>query len=125
MAAHGLTGQPERVALAGFSQGAIMALDALASGRWPVAGVVAFCGRLAIDDMPAALPGARALLIHGQEDGVISCLESESAAKRLAACGADVSCRIVPRLGHDFSSAGLTEASAFLAQCFGVTSRFA
>lgn len=120
MAAHGLAGRPDRVALAGFSQGAIMALDALASGRWPVAGVVAFCGRLAIDDMATALPKARALLIHGQEDGVISCLESERAAARLTGCGADVTCRIVPRLGHDFSPAGLQEAAEFLAESLSV-----
>lgn len=43
----GLAGRPERIAFVGFSQGAIMALDALASGRWPLGAVVAFAGRLA------------------------------------------------------------------------------
>lgn len=44
---HGLAADLDRVALVGFSQGAIMALDAVATERWPVAGVVAFSGRLA------------------------------------------------------------------------------
>lgn len=35
MAVRGLEGQPEKVVLVGFSQGATMALDAVASGRWP------------------------------------------------------------------------------------------
>jgi phospholipase/carboxylesterase len=33
---HGFAGRFDRIAFFGFSQGAIMALDAVASGRWPV-----------------------------------------------------------------------------------------
>lgn len=47
IATHGFIDRPERIALVGFSQGSIMALDALASGRRPVAATVAFSGRLA------------------------------------------------------------------------------
>jgi phospholipase/carboxylesterase len=44
---HGLAGRLDRIAFFGFSQGAIMALDAVATGRWPVRAVVAASGRLA------------------------------------------------------------------------------
>ncbi|MDT8870818.1 hypothetical protein RAA17_05855 [Komagataeibacter rhaeticus] len=43
----GFENRLDRVVLVGFSQGSIMALDAAISGRWPVAGVAAFSGRLA------------------------------------------------------------------------------
>ncbi|CEG39203.1 phospholipase [Plasmopara halstedii] len=45
-----------------------MALDALASGRYPLAGVVAFSGRLAVDGELTPQPHLPALLIHGQAD---------------------------------------------------------
>ena len=44
--AHGFADRLDRVILFGFSQGAILSLDALTSGRWPVAGVVGFAGKL-------------------------------------------------------------------------------
>jgi hypothetical protein len=43
---HGLADRLDRVVLVGFSQGTIMALDALASGRWPMGKIVGFSGRL-------------------------------------------------------------------------------
>ena len=44
---YGFAEKRDRVAFIGFSQGTIMALDALASGRWPVGAIVGFSGRLA------------------------------------------------------------------------------
>jgi predicted esterase len=44
---HGFAGRFDCVAFFGFSQGAIIALDAVASGRWPVRAVVVASGRLA------------------------------------------------------------------------------
>src|SRR5271165_4108361 len=43
----GSAGRLDRVAFFGFSQGAILSLDALLDGRWPVAAVVAASGRVA------------------------------------------------------------------------------
>ena len=64
----GFAGRLDRVALVGFSQGSIMALDALASGRWPVAGVVAFSGRLASPEPLEPVKGSKLLLFHGADD---------------------------------------------------------
>ena len=44
---HGFKDHPEKVAFVGFSQGSMMLLDAIVSGRWAIAGGVAFSGRLA------------------------------------------------------------------------------
>lgn len=119
IAARGFEGRLDRVALVGFSQGAIMALDALATGRWPVAAVVAYSGRLAT---PEALTPARtpALLIHGDADMAIPFTESLAAADRLKAAGADVRVEIEPRHYHGISPEGAAEGARFLAQAFGL-----
>lgn len=113
---HGLSGHPERVALAGFSQGAIMALDAIASGRWRPGAVVGFSGRLATHDPLAPSPRTRVLLLHGTADPVIPATEARSAHGRLSAVGADISLSLMPGLGHSISREGLDLAAAHLAK---------
>ena len=118
IAAHGLTGQPERIALVGFSQGSIMALDALASGRWPVAAVVAFSGRLASPQPLTPAESTRVLLIHGDADPVMPVSESIRAATVLQALGIDAKSHILPGVGHTISSEGALIAGTFLGGIF-------
>ena len=115
LAEHGFSGRLDRVALFGFSQGAMMALDAVASGRWPVAAVVAAAGRLAgaADPLPAAA-ATPVLLLHGEADATVPAEESRRAAKRLKAAGFTVEARFYPRLGHAMSAEGVEAAGAFL-----------
>jgi len=117
LAERGFAGRLDRVALFGFSQGAIMALDAVASGRWPVAAVVAAAGRLpgAADPLPAAA-ATPALLLHGEADAVVPAEESRRAATRLKAAGFMVETRFFARLGHSISGEGVEAAGAFLAR---------
>lgn len=115
--AHQMSGQLDRVVLVGFSQGSIMALDALVSGRWPVAGVVAFSGRLSSPE-PFNLPQQTpVLLIHGHADTVIPWAESEAAALRLMAAGVQVKTRFEPDTGHTISGQGAKTAADFIANC--------
>lgn len=117
IAEHGLVGRLDRVALFGFSQGAIMALDAVAGGRWPVAAVVASSGRLpGVADPLAAAAAAPVLLLHGEADGTVPAEESRIAAARLRAAGFVVETRFFPQLGHSISAAGIEAAGAFLAR---------
>jgi phospholipase/carboxylesterase len=116
--AHGLAGKPERVALLGFSQGSIMALDAVASGRWPVAAVVAFSGRLASPLPLTPGAGTPVCLIHGDADPVMPVGESEKAAATLKAEGMQVDLSILAGLGHSISSQGVEIAGHFLAAAF-------
>ncbi|MGO8739395.1 alpha/beta hydrolase [Rhodoblastus sp.] len=119
VAAHGLSADLGRVALVGFSQGAMMALDALASGRWPVACVVAFSGRLASPPPLAPPPGAAVLLIHGEDDRAIPCQESRDAAATLKELGVRTQVRILPGVNHQVTQEGAALAGAFLALCLG------
>lgn len=115
--AHQMSGQLDRVVLVGFSQGSIMALDALVSGRWPVAGIVAFSGRLSSPEpfMPAKQTPVQ--LIHGHADAVIPWAESEAAALRLTAAGVQVKTQFEPATGHTISGQGAKTAAHFIAEC--------
>jgi phospholipase/carboxylesterase len=114
--AAGFAGKLDRVAFVGFSQGSIMALDALATGRWPIAALVAFSGRLASPEPLAPKPGARALLIHGEADPVIPADETQLAAKRLRELGVAVEAHLLARVGHTISSEGIALAGNFLVE---------
>lgn len=109
----------DRVAFVGFSQGTIMALDALVSGRWPVGATVGFSGRLA---SPLPLSPDKAtpvLLVHGAADSVIPAAETVKAAATLQALGVDVDSRILPGLDHTISAEGIELAGEFLAVRLG------
>lgn len=111
---HGFSNALDRVVLLGFSQGSIMALDALACGRWPVGAIVAFSGRLASPAPLAPATGTPVLLVHGDADPIMPSDESIRAAEQLTAVGVRARASIEPGLGHQVSNSGLTEAAKFL-----------
>lgn len=117
LASHGMENRWDKVVLVGFSQGAIMALDALASGRWPLAGVVAFSGRLAWEGALTPNPHTPVLLVHGHADGVIPWTETDSAALRLKSANVPTETQLEPATGHTISGQGAKRAAAFIAQC--------
>jgi phospholipase/carboxylesterase len=116
VAENGFSGRLDRVALVGFSQGTIMALDAIASGRWPVGTVVGFSGRLA---SPLPLQPALhtpVLLVHGSADPVIPASETSKAGATLQALGVKVETLTLPGLPHTISAEGAAKAGSFLAE---------
>jgi phospholipase/carboxylesterase len=116
---HGLEGREDRVALVGFSQGAILALDVVASGRWSFGAVVGFAARLGSPPpwRPASTP---VLLVHGDADPVIPLWEGEAAATALRQAGVRVDWTRRAGEGHGVSAAGATAAGAFLARSLGL-----
>jgi phospholipase/carboxylesterase len=117
---HDLSDRLQQVALVGFSQGSIMALDAVASGRWPVGGVVAFSGRLASPEPWTPALATPVLLIHGDQDEVIPCAESVRAGTALKKLGMKAAYRILPGVDHMISTEGAAIAQRFLAETFGL-----
>lgn len=99
--------------LLGFSQGSIMALDALARGK--VAVVVAFAGRLAFTETLTPQPQARALLVGGTADSVMPHHLTTEAGQRLTAAGVMAQTLILPGVPHTITPAGISAARAFLA----------
>ena len=110
MAAQGTA--TERTVLVGFSQGTIMALDAVARGR-RFAGVIGYAGRL-VRPPDHRLDGLPIRLVHGEADAVIAVGESEVARERLAAAGAEVDLVRLPGEGHGIGVAASTAGVDFL-----------
>lgn len=101
----------DEVVLLGFSQGAIMAIDAVARGK--VARIAAFAGRYAVQGTPGPQAGARALLVGGRFDQVIPAAEVREAATLLTRDG--VACELVVEdIGHEIGPMGLAAARVFL-----------
>lgn len=102
-----------QTALAGFSQGAIMALEAMQSGEPPAARVVALSGRFA--GLPRhAAPGVVWRFIHGGQDPVIDAAHSAQAAGQLQSLGADAQAEVLPGLGHGIDARALARLVAAL-----------
>lgn len=114
--AHGLSERLDRVAFVGFSQGTIMALDAAASGRWPVGAVLGYSGRLASPEPLAPSIATRVALIHGAADPVIPPGETQSAARRLMAAGIPAKVAILRGLEHTISREGADLGIDFLVE---------
>jgi phospholipase/carboxylesterase len=93
---HGVA--PERTVLAGFSQGAGMALAAC-QDRFLARHVVAIAGRSA-PPPDAWERRTMVTLVHGRMDRTVPVQHSERAFERLAALGADVRLDVVPRAVH-------------------------
>jgi len=92
---------PEATLLVGFSQGAIMALEAVTdAGDATLAGrVVALSGRYA--RLPPTPPARTTLFfVHGKADEVIQYGYTVEAARHLVDLGADVVADVIPFVGH-------------------------
>lgn len=116
---YGFAERLDRVAFVGFSQGTIMSLDAIVSGRWPVGAVVGFSGRLASPKPDSPSTSTQVLLIHGTDDPIIPAAETEKATAVLRQAGLTVKSMIQPGLPHTISGTGASAAGAFLATYFG------
>lgn len=100
-------------ALVGFSQGAIMALEAAAARPDLASRVLAFSGRFA--SLPTApLAQTTVHLFHGKADPVIPYLHSIQAAEHLIALGSDVTAEIEPFVGHHIHEDLLEKARDYL-----------
>ncbi|MEJ6001607.1 esterase [Paucibacter soli] len=99
----------ERVALAGFSQGAVMALEAVQAEVALAGRVLAFSGAYA--NMPGHAPLNVSLhLMHGLQDGTLPYQDQVLAAKRLVQLGADITADILPDIGHELHPALIEKA---------------
>ncbi|MCZ4266373.1 alpha/beta fold hydrolase [Rhodobacteraceae bacterium G21628-S1] len=108
---------PEQVVLLGFSQGTMMALHVAPRREDPVAGIVAFSGRLLSpdtfsDDVVSRMP---VLLVHGDEDDVVPPQSLPQAAEALQEAGfQDVFAHVMKGTGHGIAPDGLSVALAFM-----------
>ncbi|WP_245292557.1 alpha/beta hydrolase [Rhizobium sp. 9140] len=109
----------DKVAFVGVSQGAIMALDAVATGRWKVGALVTFAGFMPFPPVNRSGTDTAVYLMHGGNDRTIPPAASVAAASQLKAAGFTVTSRIFPGVGHTISAEEAEEALTFLRQRFG------
>jgi len=103
-------------AVAGFAQGATMAL-ALSAAHDGLAGrVLAFSGSYA--ELPPSAPALTTLhLLHGQRDAVVPAQLAQLAYEHLMALGADATCDIASSVGHELHPALMDQAVHRLQTC--------
>ncbi len=104
----------DRIAFVGVSQGAIVSLDAVASGRWQVGALVSFAGLLAPIQVSSKSNKTPVFLLHGKDDRTIPSVASTMAASRLSTAGFRVELEILEAVGHTISSGGAQKALQFL-----------
>jgi phospholipase/carboxylesterase len=111
-----------QLALVGFSQGAMMSLYVSLRRAKPVAGVVAYSGRLFAADRLATEMRSKPkiLLVHGDADQVVPPEAHPEAVKALQAAGVPVEPMLRPGLGHGIDGEGLARGATFLQEAFGL-----
>ena len=111
---------PERLALVGFSQGTMMALQVGLRRTVKPAAIVGYSGMLArgaeLETLPPDTPPI--LLVHGDADQMIPAQAMMASAMMLGEAGATVQWHIAPGVGHGIDPVGLDMGGAFLAQAF-------
>lgn len=112
----------DRLALMGFSQGAMVALFAGLRGAVPApACILAYSGALLGPESLAAERTARppVLLVHGKADEVVPAMASRQAARALQAEGVPCDLLLRADLGHGLDDAGLAAGTALLTRSLG------
>ena len=111
---------PTEYAIAGFSQGAMMALFTGLRRPIPPRAILAYAGMLlGPEELPQEIANrAPVLLVHGEEDEVVPPEASNVAADVLL--GLDVPVKLVMRrdLGHSIDAEGLAEGTRMLKDVF-------
>ncbi|MEL6617415.1 MAG: alpha/beta fold hydrolase [Pseudomonadota bacterium] len=114
---------PEQVVLFGFSQGTMMSLHVAPRREDPVAGIVAFSGRLLRPELLADEVVSRppVLLVHGDVDDVVPSQSLPQAAEALQGAGwQDVYAHVMKGTGHGIAPDGLSVALAFMRDKLGL-----
>jgi phospholipase/carboxylesterase len=111
---------PERVIVAGFSQGGAMALHVGLRRPARVSGILALStylplARTVADEATPAGRGTPVFFGHGTEDGLISVARARESRNALVALGCPVEYREYP-IGHTVSEAEIRDVAAWLAR---------
>jgi len=114
----------DRVALMGFSQGAMTVLEAGLRGAVPEpACILAYSGgMLGAEDLAARIVAKPAvLLVHGEADEVVPADATRMAEAALTAAGVPVRALYRPGLGHGLDEVGLAAGAEVLRGVLGAT----
>ena len=108
----------EKLALLGFSQGTMLSLHVGVRRKKSPAGILGYSGRLEAPEKLADEISVRPpiMLIHGEEDPLLSIDLMENAAGQLRKNGIEVETCARPRLAHGIDQEGVITGGDFLAK---------
>ncbi len=109
-----------QLAVAGFSQGAMMAMYTMPRRKTPCAGVIGYSGLL-IDAAGLKAPGIvkmPVLAIHGDADEIVPPKSLAAVQSGFAHAGFDVETVLRPGLGHGIDQFGLIRGVQFIKEAF-------
>lgn len=114
---------PDRYALAGFSQGAMMVLFAGFRRTIPPLAILAYSGALLARQALAGETRHKppVLLVHGERDDVVPPQRSHEAEQALREVGIGVESHFIPGLPHGIDDTGVAFGAAFLKRAFATT----
>lgn len=109
------------LALVGFSQGTMMALEVGPRRKQQIAAIVGYSGRIAGPERITqdAVTHPPILLVHGMLDDVIPIAAMDQTADVLREAGFSVETVARPGLSHGIDTIGLKEGARFLQRAFG------
>jgi phospholipase/carboxylesterase len=108
------------LALVGFSQGTMVSIFTVPRRKIPVAGVVAYSGRLIGKDLMAQeiCCNPPMVMINGDQDELVPVTLQPAAVDTLRALGVKIEGHIRPGLGHSIDDVGIKIAQDFLSALF-------
>ncbi|HCM83767.1 MAG TPA: dienelactone hydrolase family protein [Alphaproteobacteria bacterium] len=114
---------PENLALIGFSQGTMMSLHVGLRRVVPPAAILGYSGALMGQSVLSEEIISRppVLLVHGEQDPIVSFSEMASAEKKLKELNVPVQTYARPGLPHGIDDEGIARGAQFLAAAFGAT----
>jgi phospholipase/carboxylesterase len=110
---------PGDLALVGFSQGGMLALDVGLRLDGPIAGVVGLSCLLASPPSATDGPFPPVMLGHGTEDPLVPAAAMTAAESSLRELGISVEAHLRPGLSHGIDGDEIALAARFLLGCFG------
>lgn len=111
----------DKLVVAGFSQGAMMAMYTMPRRKSACAGVIGYSGML-IDGTGLRAPNIvkmPILAIHGAEDDVVPPQNLDGVEQEFSAAGFEVEAILRPDLEHSIDVFGLKRGLSFTQECFG------
>ncbi|MDP4594796.1 MAG: alpha/beta hydrolase [Beijerinckiaceae bacterium] len=117
----------DRLALVGFSQGAMLALHTGLRRRKAPAAILAYSGMLIGPEHASGLTARDAagkpppvLLVHGHQDNVVPVQSMFLAGNQLAEVEIPCQWHLAPGLGHSIDHEGIRHGACFLSNAFGM-----
>lgn len=104
----------DKIALVGFSQGAMLALEVGLRLPQAPACIVSYSGMM-LDENPVAITARPpVLLVHGMQDAIVPFVAYDLATTTLKMAGIPLEGLVRPMLGHGIDEQGLQAGGAFL-----------